>query len=100
VSRGSLIPGPRYAEQPERLVWVAFLQQPGKDGMAFMQKLEDMDHETRSLISGDLLTEHRRVWGVRVGDQFYDGLQLLRVFQTTDGQFQQTLRELAGETLQ
>lgn len=39
MSHGSLVPGPRYAKQPERLVWVALL--PGQ----FNQMLRDLAGE-------------------------------------------------------
>lgn len=99
MAKGRLVPGPRIPEQPERLVWVALMQQPGEDGLSFMQKLEDMDHETRCLVSGDLMAEARRVWAVQAGGETVEGLQLMRIFQTTDGQFQKMMRDVDGSQL-
>lgn len=96
MAKGRLIPGPPIPAQPDRLVWVALLQQPGEDGLSFMQKLEDMDHETRCLMSGDLMAESRRVWAVQSGSEMVEGLQLMRIFQTSDAQFQKTMRDVDG----
>lgn len=96
MAKGRLIPGQVIPLQPERLVWVALMQQSGEGGLSFMQKLEDMDHETRCLLSGDLMAETRRVWAVQAGGEVVDGLQLMRIFQTTDGQFQKMMRDVDG----
>lgn len=100
MSKGRVLPGVTIAEQPDRLVWVAMFQQFGaEDPVTMIQKLEDMDHETRCLIAGDLTAEKRREWMVQQGQDVIPGLQLVRIFQTTDGTFQKTLREVSGESL-